>query len=319
MANRGDSEFHTSNEYQVRVSNLKGVIKHSGGTYMGYLQELDGKENTRMFGPVASLDLAMETFQKMTKFRVLLVAPKNIDPRASKDDAILEGLRIDPTVSDVRYRSSCHALKQKPKERPNFAPPVVTVPINPYPVAEQLEIFTARFISFSQQNAFVNPGGRVDLLRLNMEKIAKWLEAEKYSVPDNKGGMTEGPVVTKAVLTEAVKDLGVCGMLHTSESGIRGFKRVVKPYSYEAILKMRQGIAEPVEPVAAPVSPAVARRQVEQAAFQEARAQFPKLNPQSGEFRAKVDEIIRKQASPSRYDKSARMTGEPTTIPIVTL
>ena len=164
------------------------------------------------------------------------------------------------------------------------------------------------FLRAINASPFTAPAGRPDLKELNRDKMLAWLRDEGYAVPDNQGGITAGNPVTAAVLIECIKDLHACRMLHDVDSGSRGMKHTVQPYSRWAILQMREGVAElRAEPTPVTITPEEAKRQIRQDAFENVRQQFPGLEPESGEFRAKMDEVISQRAQqelPGAFKKS---------------
>jgi len=319
MSNQRDSQFHTSGVWTVVAPNLKATIKSTGyGSYIGWVQELNGKPVNLSYGPASTPDMVLTLLRQRAtgELRVSEVPQKTAAPvKGQSNDSILESMRTDSQISDKVYRDACRKFGQKPQPRPSFSSgsPIVIVAENPYSPQEQRRIFTAFFNAFCDSHVLISIGGRADLTELNRAKLSQHIFDDGYSVWDQQQArMTAGKTVTHAVLTEALKDLGVLGMLHTVESGVRG-SRPVEPYSRQSILELRAAMAARSNPpVVDPLHPAEVHRQnvqtrqtVERAAIEQVAGQFPSLNRKSGEFRAKVDKLLRAQAGIKKHNPKA--------------
>jgi hypothetical protein len=222
---------------------------------------------------------------------------------STKDEAILEGLRTDESVSDARYRSACRALNQPIKARPNFNEQRVA----PVAVIGLQEQGTA-MLQFMQQHPELAEYGHEDY---NVGLIQNWHTVEQVQV-------------TPESLAQAYAEIHSHGMFRDRTSGMRG-GNIVRPFDMGLI---RSDRAKNTPIALRAVTPDQARQgwsaqkaDVLVEARRRAKEQRPDLfdarfdlKGESGEARKLIDQIVLQMAreqSPAFLDgkKSARDTG----------
>src|SRR5277367_2044690 len=119
MSNQRDSQFHTSGVWTVVAPNLKATIKSTGyGSYIGWVQELNGKPVNLSYGPASTPDMVLTLLRQRAtgELRVSEVPQKTAAPvKGQSNDSILESMRTDSQISDKVYRDACRKFGQKPQ------------------------------------------------------------------------------------------------------------------------------------------------------------------------------------------------------------
>jgi hypothetical protein len=306
------SAFDTRPSYNAEASHFTATIK--AGLYK-WTAELQWKEANKFKDPVsfnaqarttgkyagakvihAANEEALRTQLRQMDPSVKFVATANkttalgtaITKLSDSDAKMLEGMRVDPDVSDIVYNRACRQFGATPEKRPDLAAPPAVVEKSPYSEKEQGELnhaFLRIFLDKTHPELKEN-----NHEQYNTQVLLNW---------HRDSGLN---ILTLTSLDQAFQECRALQFFRTALSGTRTrgqSDNLVRSYSFEKIQDYRRP-AQEEQPVAPPPqgSPqeAAENARVLRLAKNQVRQLHPSWSEKSGEFNKSVTEVIRSWA-----------------------
>jgi hypothetical protein len=213
----------------------------------------------------------------------------SITKLSDSDAKMLEGMRVDPDVSDIVYNRACRQFGAPPQKRPDFTVAPAVVEKSPYSEKEQGELNHAFLrIFLDKKHPELRESGHE---AFNKKVLLRWHADSGLSI------------LTMASLDRAFQECSALQFFRSALSGTRtrgqSDSNVVRSYSFDAIQAYRRS-DEPAQPVQPPASgrpeKAAANARVLRLAKNQVRQLHPSWNEKSGEFNKSVTEVIRSWA-----------------------
>ena len=305
------SSFDTRPAYNAEASHFTAKIK--AGLYK-WTAELDWKEANKFKDPL-SFNAQARTTGKYAGAKVIHAANeealraqlRQIDPSVTfvavtnkktalgtsittlsdSDATMLEGMRVDPDVSDIIYNRACRQFGAPPQKRPDLTVAPAVVEKSPYSQQEQGELNHAFLQIFLKQHPELKENGHE---AFNRDILLRW---------HADSGLR---ILTLSSLERAFQECNALQFFRSALSGTRTrgqSDNLVRSYSFERIQEYRRP-AEPEQPERppAPGSPeeAADRRRIMKLATQHIQTLHPLWKPSSGEFQRELLKTVKEFA-----------------------
>jgi hypothetical protein len=305
------SSFDTRPSYHAEASHFTAKIK--AGTFK-WTAELDWKDANKFAAPL-SFNAQARTTGKYAGAKVISATSeetlrahlRQLDPSvkfvaepnkksslgtpitmSDSDAKMLEGMRVDPDVSDIVYNRACRQFGQSPQTRPDFTTPTAVVAKSPYSETETGELNAAFLrIFLDKQHPELKENGHE---AFNRDILLNW---------HRDSGLN---VLTTASLEQAFTECCELQFFRTALSGTRtrgqSDSNVVRSYSFQKIQDYRNPPQEeqPVAPPPGSPQEAAENARVLRLAKNQVRQLHPSWSEKSGEFNKSVTEVIRSWA-----------------------
>jgi hypothetical protein len=307
------SSFDSRPAYNAEASHFTAKIK--AGTYK-WVAEIDWKEANKFKDPL-SFNAQARTTGKYAGAKVISATSeetlrahlRQLDPSvrfvattnkttalgtaitslSDSDAKMLEGMRVDPDVSDVVYNRACRQFGASPEKRPDFTVAPANVEKSPYSETETGELNHAFLRLFlDKKHPELKERGHE---AFNKEVLLRWHVDSGLSI------------LTMASLDRAFQECSALQFFRSALSGTRtrgqNDSNVVRAYSFPKIQEYRNPPQE--EQPSAPPPPGSPQEAAENArvlrlAKNQVRQLHPSWNEKSGEFNKSVTEVIRSWA-----------------------
>jgi hypothetical protein len=306
------SSFDTRPAYNAEASHFTAKIK--AGLYK-WTAELDWKEANKFKDPL-SFNAQARTTGKYAGAKVIHAASeealraqlRHINPSvkfiavtnkktalgtsisklSDSDATMLEGMRVDPDVSDIVYNRACRQFGATPEKRPDFTVVPAVVEKSPYTAKETGELnhaFLRLFLDKKHPELKEN-----NHEHYNTQVLLNWHKDSGLNI------------LTMASLDRAFEECNALQFFRSAQSGVRTrgqSDNLVRSYSFERIQEYRRP-AEPEQPEQppAPGSPeeAADRRRVMKLATEHVQHLHPLWKPSSGEFQRELLKTVKEFA-----------------------
>lgn len=242
------------------ANTFSAQITSTGNTIRAHVTFKDNRTQKEVFYTFMSEGQMQENLRKLdssVKFLNRQVTQEaEVTQRASQDDALLEAMRVDPSVNDAAYRSACRSAKQKPEPRPDFTGTKEAQKITPF------------YSQYAQFGAWAKTHPELSygvFEEYNLDLISQWCAAE------NREFTTQN-------LEQAYAELNAAHCFKSFDTGRPG-GRIVQTYDHAALVAARKNRAAVVEP---PVNLSPVDRQ----AWERIHALNPHLDVHMDKFRS---------------------------------